>query len=75
MQKAPLDSGCAGLGLMPSTTPWRTWTSEPQCTEHSVQVDGTTFTSPAADAVVIVASYGLSALAARVSPKLAWKPG
>src|SRR6185437_5530217 len=70
MQNAPLDSGCAGLGLMSSTTPSRTETSEPQCTEHSVQVDGTTFTSPArAGAVVIAAPYGRSRWPLFVSPR------
>src|SRR5579864_657329 len=75
MQNAPWDSGCAGLGLMSSTTPSRTETSEPQCTEHSVQVDGTTFTSPAAaGAVVIAASSNVSALAPACRPEtLVWK--
>ncbi len=69
MQNAPLDSGCAGLGLMSSTTPSRTWTSEPQCTEHSLQVEGTTFISPdAVAALVISAPSCLTAFAARVSP-------
>jgi hypothetical protein len=32
---------------MLSTTPSRTVTREPQCTEHSVQVEGMILTSPA----------------------------
>src|SRR5262245_17821421 len=38
MQKAPFDMGCAGFGLMSSTTPLRTWTNDPQFTAHSLQV-------------------------------------
>src|SRR5262249_46652986 len=46
MQNAPLETGCAGLGLIDSMTLSRTWISEPQCTEHSLQVLGTIVASP-----------------------------
>lgn len=46
MQNAPLESGCEGFGLMLSMAPSRSVTREPQCTEHSVQVVGMTFTLP-----------------------------
>jgi hypothetical protein len=39
------------LGLIASILPSRTCTSDPQCTEHSLQVLGTIFNSPGAAAV------------------------
>jgi hypothetical protein len=37
---------------MSSMTLLRTWISDPQCTEHSLHVLGTTFNSPGADAAL-----------------------
>jgi hypothetical protein len=46
MQNAPFEYGWAALGAMSVTHPSSTVSSEPQHTEHSQQVLGTTAVSP-----------------------------